>query len=168
MCSRAVGTVLDVCIGDGANLRFYPAGTTLTGVDWSPGMVDATQRESARIGRPVDVRVADVEHLPFPDESFDTVVATFALCCVPDERAALVEMVRVLKPRGRLLLADTVASSNPLIRLVEHASDLISIPLEGHHQTRRPLPIVQALGLGIMESEQKYHGLIERVHAVKL
>ena len=157
VCSRVTGCVLDVCVGDGANLAYYPNDIELTAVDWSPGMVEATRRVAARIGRQIDIQVGDAEHLPFPDGVFDTVVATFALCCVPDEYAVLVEMARVLKPGGHLLLADTVASDNPLIRLVEHVSDLVSVPLEGHHQTRRPRLIVETLGLRIVETEQEYH-----------
>ena len=167
VCTRATGKVLDVCVGDGANLPFYPVGVTLTGVDFSPAMVQATRLAAKRAGRQIDARIADVEHLPFGDTTFDTVVATFAMCCVPDENIALAEMVRVLKPGGHLLLADTIASSNPVLRLLEHVTDLVTIPLEGHHQTRRPLPIVEALGLEVVDSEQDHHGLIERLDAVK-
>jgi len=130
-------------------------------------MVEASRRMAERLGMPADIRVADAERLPFPDGRFDTVVATFALCCVPDERAALAEMVRVLKPGGSLLLADTVASSNPLARLLEHASDLISVPMEGHHQTRRPLPVVESLGLRVVEVEEEHWRMIERLRAIK-
>ena len=167
VCSRAAGAVLDVCVGDGRNLPHYPAGVSVTGVDWSPAMVEASRRMAERLGMPADIRVADAERLPFPDGRFDTVVATFALCCVPDERAALAEMVRVLKPGGSLLLADTVASSNPLARLLEHASDLISVPMEGHHQTRRPLPVVESLGLRVVEVEEEHWRMIERLRAIK-
>jgi len=111
--------------------------------------------------------VADIENLPFADGWFDTVIATFALCCVPDERVALTEMNRVLKPGGNLLLADTVISTSPVLRVVERLADLVTVPLEGHYQMRRPWPIVESLGLTIIASQQEHHRLIERLHAIK-
>jgi len=57
---------------------------------------------STDLGRTADLREADAQALPFGDSSFDTVVCTMSLCSVPDERAAIAEMRRVLRPAGQL------------------------------------------------------------------
>jgi len=111
--------------------------------------------------------VGDAADLPYADATFDTVVCTFSLCCVPDERAALAEMSRVLKPGGILLLADNVAAEKPLLRLVQRLADIVVVPVMGHHSTRHPRPVVEELGFDIRAGERIQAGMVERLVAVK-
>jgi ubiquinone/menaquinone biosynthesis C-methylase UbiE len=111
VCSQASGEVLEVAIGTGLNLPHYPDGVRLTGVEWSPAMLDLARRRARELGREVDLRLGDAQALEFPDASFDTVVCTFSLCGIPDDRQAVREMDRVLRPGGLLLLADHVEAS---------------------------------------------------------
>jgi ubiquinone/menaquinone biosynthesis C-methylase UbiE len=165
ICSRVQGTTLEVAVGTGANLPHYPADVELTGVDWSEAMLDVARRRAEQLRRPARLLRADAGALPFPDASFDTVVSTFALCCVPDVRAALVEALRVLRPDGRLLLADHVASSCPPVRAVQHLIDLVTVPLQGEHYARRPRLTLEALGASVVESERAVLGAVEHLHA---
>ena len=59
----------------------------------------------------LELKEADVAALPFDDGTFDTVVSTLAMCAVPDERVAIAEMRRLLRPGGRLLLLDHIGSN---------------------------------------------------------
>src|SRR5204863_9364628 len=113
---RAVGEVLEVAVGTGRNLPFYPEGTRLTGVDWSPAMLGIARLRAAGLGREADLRQGDAQALDFPDESFDTVLCALGLCAIPDDRRAVTEMARVLRPGGRLLLVDHVAASASALR----------------------------------------------------
>ncbi len=166
VCGRARGDTLEVGIGTGANLDHYPAEASLTGIDWSPAMLDLARQRAEDTDRHVALHRTDAAALPFPDASFDTVAATFALCCIPDLCGALDEAMRVLRPGGRLLLADHVAASRWPLRLLQHGADLISIPLHGEHFTRRPLTMVRELA-PIVETERRKWGMIEHVHATK-
>ena len=130
-------------------------------------MVQAAERRARGLSRPIALTTADAMALPFADDEFDTVVCTFALCCIPDERAALTEAIRVLRPGGSLLLADHVVATNLVLRALEHLLELVTIPLQGEHYTRRPLKTVRALGLMIVDTERLTYGAIERVHARK-
>ena len=167
VCGRARGATLEVAIGTGANLCHYPRDVDLTGIDWSPAMLHVARRQADRVHRAVTLHQADAAALPFPAESFDTVVITFALCCIPNERAALVEALRVLRPGGRLLLADHVSASFWPLRALQHAVDLVSVPLQGEHYTRRPATTLRGLGVTAEESERLTMGAIERVHVRK-
>jgi ubiquinone/menaquinone biosynthesis C-methylase UbiE len=167
VCSRAEGDVLEVAVGTGMNLALYPEKVRLTGVDLSPEMLARARSRSAALGRAIDLREADAAALPFDDDTFDTVVSTLATCAVPDERAALAEMRRVLRPGGRLLLLDHIASTWWPIFLVQRLIEAVTIRTAGEHMTRRPLPVVQALGLIIEESERLKAGTVERVAARK-
>lgn len=138
VCSRATGHTLEVAIGTGLNLPFYGEQVQLAGIDFSPAMLAVARDRAARLGRTVDLRVADALALPFPDASFDTTVCTFSLCAIPDDRLAVAEMGRVLRPGGQLLLADHVEASAWPARGIQRAIELFTVPLQGEHFTRRP------------------------------
>jgi ubiquinone/menaquinone biosynthesis C-methylase UbiE len=112
VCAQASGEVLEVAIGTGRNLPYYPPGIRLTGIEFSPQMLQLARRQAEQLGRDVDVRLGDAQALDFPDASFDTVVCTLSLCAIHDERRAIAEMWRVLRPGGRLLLLDHVAGAS--------------------------------------------------------
>ncbi len=118
-CAGATGQVLEVAIGTGRNLFFYPPDAQLTGVDLSPRMLDRARTRAETLTRPVDLQLGDAQHLAFPDASFDTVVATLTVCSIPDGQAAVAEMARVLRPGGRLALLDHVASTSSPVRAVQ-------------------------------------------------
>jgi ubiquinone/menaquinone biosynthesis C-methylase UbiE len=76
VCSQASGDTLEVAIGTGSNLEFYPPGTPLTGIDLSAAMLDIARTHAADLGRDVELIDGDAQALPFEDSSFDTVVCT--------------------------------------------------------------------------------------------
>lgn len=166
-CRRAAGEVLEVAIGTGRNLPYYPDGIRLTGVDWSESMLAIARERAASLGRQADLRRGDAQALGFPDGSFDTVLCTLGLCAIPDDRRALAEMARVLRPGGRLLLVDHVPARSPALRAVQWLYERASIPLAGEHYLRRPLTGVRDLGLRIEHAERFSLGLVERVEARK-
>jgi ubiquinone/menaquinone biosynthesis C-methylase UbiE len=164
-CGQAGGEVLEVAVGTGLNLPFYPEGVTLTGVDISDGMLDIGRARAAELGREVALRQGDAHALPYADASFDSVVCTFGLCAIPDLDAALDEMVRVLHPGGRLILVDHVASSSRMVRGLQWLVERATVPMAGEHYLRRPLHGVQARGLRIERQERFTLGLVERLVA---
>jgi ubiquinone/menaquinone biosynthesis C-methylase UbiE len=165
--SRASGRVLEVAIGTGRSLPFYPDAVELTGVDLSPAMLDLARRRAADLGRELELLEADAESLPFDDARFDTVVCELALCSIPRPATAIAEMVRVLKPGGRLLLLDHVGSAFPPLWALQWIVERVTIPVAGEHFTRRPLPWVVAAGMVIDESERLKSGTVERLSARK-
>jgi ubiquinone/menaquinone biosynthesis C-methylase UbiE len=167
VCSQARGDVLDVAVGTGRNLAFYPDGVRLTGVDFSPAMLELARVRAAEQGREIDLREGDAQALPFPDTAFDTVVCTLGLCGFPDERAAIAEMFRVLRPGGTLLLLDHVGSHHRLIRFGQSLLEKLTVRMLGDYQTRRPLPLAEQAGFVVQRQERLKAGTVERVAAVK-
>jgi ubiquinone/menaquinone biosynthesis C-methylase UbiE len=167
LCGQAVGDTLEVAIGTGLNLEHYPDHIRLTAIEFSPKMLAVAQRRAQELGRSVELRVGDAQSLEFPDGSFDTVVCTFALCGIPGERLALEEMAGVLRPGGALLLADHVASSSWAVRALQWLVDRVTVPLEGEHYGRRPLPLVESMGLRLERHDRFKLGIIERLAARK-
>jgi len=110
----ARGRVLEVGAGTGVNLSLYPeAIESLTLTEPDPHMTGRLRDKLGDSGRTAELIEAPAEELPFPDDSFDTVVVTLVLCTVPDQPAALGEIARVLKPSGQLLFLEHVRSHDP-------------------------------------------------------
>ncbi|HET9140022.1 class I SAM-dependent methyltransferase [Actinophytocola sp.] len=166
-CGQAAGEVLEVAVGTGLNLPFYPDDVTLTGVDLSDRMLDLARARAADLGREVSLQHGDAHALVFADACFDTVVCTFGLCAIPDIDAAIDEMVRVLRPGGRLILVDHIASSSRAIRGVQRLLELVTAPLAGEHFLRRPLHHIHTRGLEIEQRQRFKLGLVERLVARK-
>jgi ubiquinone/menaquinone biosynthesis C-methylase UbiE len=165
--ARARGRVLEVAIGTGRNLSHYDSEASVSGVDLSPEMLALARGHAAELGRECDLREGDAGHLPFPDTSFDTVVCALSLCSIPDPARAIAEMHRVLVPGGQLLLLDHIGSTwRPLYGAQWLVEQLIR-RLAGEYLTRRQLPLVQAVGFVVEESERLKAGTIERLRATK-
>ncbi len=115
--AEARGRVVEIGAGTGVNLDLYGEIEDLTLVEPDPHM-GARLRERLE-GRdstgasPARLCAAPAESIPFPDDTFDTGVATLVLCTVPDPVAAITELARVLKPGGRLLFIEHVRSDDP-------------------------------------------------------
>lgn len=113
------GDVLELGVGTGRNLEFYPSGVRLTAVDLSAHMLARAGRRAAGASCAVNLLQGDATHLRgLPDCSFDWVVSTFMCCVLPDslQPQALREMARVLRPGGRFRLIEMVYSRNPALR----------------------------------------------------
>jgi ubiquinone/menaquinone biosynthesis C-methylase UbiE len=154
-------------LAPGLNLPHYPPGVRLTGVDLSPVMLAAAAKRAAGLGLSVDLREAEAERLPFDDASFDTVVCTLSLCSVADDRAAIGEMHRVLRPGGQLLLLDHVAATNRILLTLQRLWETVTLRMAGDHQTHHPLPLVEQAGFTVTDSRRSKLGTVERLRAVK-
>jgi len=100
---RAGQRVLDVCCGTGvAAITASRAGASVTGLDFTPQLLERA-RENARIaGVSVEWHEGDLEALPFPDVSFDVVLSQYGHMFAPRPDVALAQMLRVLKPGGTI------------------------------------------------------------------
>jgi ubiquinone/menaquinone biosynthesis C-methylase UbiE len=165
VCSRATGEVLEIAIGTGRNLLFYPPGVRLTGIDVSPATLAVARRRSDELGVGATLLEGDAQDLPFPDGSFDTAVCTLALCTVPDDARAVGEVARVLRPGGRFVLLEHVGSPLAPVRAVEWLIEALTFWHERDHMTREPLSHLATHGFQVEELERSKLGIVERVAA---
>jgi ubiquinone/menaquinone biosynthesis C-methylase UbiE len=110
--AQASGEVLEIGVGTGRNLRFFPPSVRLTEIDISPRMLDRAKHRAAASRLTVDLRVVDAQALKFADGSFDTVLFGIALWSIPDDRQAIAEARRVLRQGGRVVLLEHFRSPN--------------------------------------------------------
>jgi ubiquinone/menaquinone biosynthesis C-methylase UbiE len=167
VCSQARGDVLEIGIGTGRNLPYYPDEVRLTGVDLTPAMLDIARQHAADLGRDVDLRVGDAQSLDVPDARFDTVVATLVLSSIPDDRRAVAEIMRVLRPGGQCLLLDFSRSPRRPLRVIQRLLDPLFVRCYGDHLLRDPLDRLTAEGFVVERLERSHWGIVERVAARK-
>lgn len=167
VCSRASGHVLELAVGTGRNLPFYSPDVRVTGIDMSERMLEIARALADRLDIKVDLRVGDAQALDFADGSFDTVVSTLSMCAIPDERAALAEAHRVLRPGGALLLLDHVGSSVWWVRAGQRLVEPLAVRFQGDHLLRAPSRALCDIGFEIESLERSKLGIVERVSARK-
>lgn len=116
--TRSRGWILDAAIGTGKNMPFYPDGAEVVGLDISRGMLNKARRRAARLGLDVTLLNRDIAETGLPDASFDTIVAAFVFCCIPEARkpAALRELRRVARAGATISLLDYRPPSTPALR----------------------------------------------------
>jgi ubiquinone/menaquinone biosynthesis C-methylase UbiE/predicted ester cyclase len=163
VCERAEGEVLDLAAGTARNLPYYRTDASVTGIELSPEMAELGRRRAEELGRAFEMVVGDATALPFPDQSFDTVVCTYGLCTIPDDAAAIREAKRVLRPGGRILLAEHVRSPNPVVRTIQRALEPLAHRFGGDHLLREPLDHLTADDFEVDEVKRLKAGWVELV-----
>jgi ubiquinone/menaquinone biosynthesis C-methylase UbiE len=159
------GRILEIGVGTGKNVPFYPAGAAVTGIDISPQMLLRARRAALDLGREVDLRVGDAQALDFPDAAFNTAVGTFVFCSVPDAAKGLAELGRVVKPGGDIWLLEHVRVDKPVIGALMDILNPLVVPLMGANINRRTVENVRTAGLEIVSVEHPGGALVKLIHA---
>ena len=163
---KATGSTLLVAVGTGADFKYFPADIQLTGIDFSPRMLDFARERVAECPAPVELVEADVTRLDFADASFDTVATSCTFCSVPDPVAGLKEVHRVLKPEGRLLMFEHVrpgiAWFGPMMDLMNPLARLF-----GPDINRRTADNVRAAGFRITREFNVFLDMVKLFEAEK-
>ncbi len=167
LASRARGDVLEIAVGTGRNFRFYGPDVRLTGIDITPATLEIARGRARAVGRDIDIREGDAQALEFPDESFDTVVSSLALCSIPDPDRAVAEAKRVLRRGGLFLALEHVRSPGTIVRAVQRLLDPLSVRFQADHLVREPLDPLERHGFQIVELQRLKWGIVERVAATK-
>jgi phosphatidylethanolamine/phosphatidyl-N-methylethanolamine N-methyltransferase len=146
--------VLEVGVGTGLSLPFYPEECHVTGVDIAEPMLERARMRLDLLGRDgVDLRRMDARDLKFPDGCFDHVVAPYVISVVPEPERVMAEMARVCRPGGSVIVVNHFLSENPVLgffeRLLTPASRWIGF--------RMDLPVsevVPTAGLELVRSKR--------------
>jgi ubiquinone/menaquinone biosynthesis C-methylase UbiE len=141
--------VLEVGVGTGKNIAFFPDGVKVTGVDLTQGMLEQARNRAAILKRDATLLLGDAQSLEFPDAAFDTVIATFVFCSVADPVQGLREVSRVVKPGGQVLLLEHVRSAKPILGELMDFLNPALVRVTGANINRRTVDNVRGAGLSI-------------------
>lgn len=155
--------ILEVGVGTGKNLLYYPPTSHVTAIDLSDRMLARAKRRSKRLDVEVDLMLMDVQHLALCDEIFDAAVGTFVFCSVPDPIRGLQEMRRVVKPGGRIILLEHVRVNKPVIGPLMDLLDPLVFRIMGPHINRQTAENVKQAGLEIERVEKLAPGALVKM-----
>ena len=160
------GETLEVGVGSGLNIPFYsPDVTRAVGVDLSREMLRYADERAAHLGIPFALVQADAEALPFPDATFDTVAISLALCTIPDPARALLELGRVCRPQGRIVMLEHVRSTARPLAAVQRALSPLNERAIGCHLDRDTFGLARSLGFSIDETRSRLFDSVRLVVA---
>jgi SAM-dependent methyltransferase len=163
----ARGRVIEIGFGSGPNLALYPGNVqSVVAVEPNDGMLDRAAPAIRRSRIPVEIVVAEAERLPLPDGTFDTAVSTLTLCSVSDPGAALLELRRVLRQDGRLIVLEHGLSEDPGVARWQHRlNPLQNIVACGCHLDRPITSLVEDHGFRFDTVRRFYAPQAPRTHA---
>lgn len=154
------GRTLEIAVGSGLNLPYYTdAVATAVGVDFSSGMLQEARNRAERLGRSIDLLQMDAHQLAFPDNSFDTVAISLALCTVSAPEQVLREMARVCRPDGAIVLLEHVLSPVWPVALLERIASPLQERMLGCHLDRRTLDLARDLGFSFASERRRFAGV---------
>ena len=124
--------ILEVSFGSGYLMTHYASNNyEIYGIDYNDKMLEITENKIKKLNITAKLSQGNVEKLPFPDDAFDTVINTMAFTGYPNGEKAMIELKRVLKRGGKLLLVDFDYPKNRnrfgymIVKLWEKFGDII-------------------------------------------
>jgi ubiquinone/menaquinone biosynthesis C-methylase UbiE len=164
--ARLSAETIEVGVGSGLNIPFYsPDVTRAVGVDLSQEMLRLARERASHLGVPFALVQADAEALPFPDASFDTAAISLALCTIPDPVKALLELGRVCRPGGRIVMLEHVRSTARPLAAVQKALSPLNERAVGCHLDRDTFDLARSLGFSIDETQSRLFNSVQLVVA---
>ncbi len=161
--------VLEIGVGTGKNIPYYPEKIELTGIDLSPGMLkQAKQLLAEKQQDRITLKEMDSQQMDFSDETFNEVVATFVFCSVPNPILGLKEALRVTKPGGKLHLLEHMRANSPFLASGMDKLDSTIHYLSGVHIARRTVSNVKKAGWNIeIVQDLTSGGIVKKIEATK-
>jgi len=159
--------ILEVGVGTGRNMPFYPPGSDVTAIDQSANMLGCARWRADALGLHVDLRVMDAQKLEFADQNFDAAVATLVFCSVPDPVAGLRELGRVLRTAGRIYLLEHMRADREWQGRVMDGLDWFLARFSAERVARRTLDNVRVAGLQIERMENVMRGGVVKLIVAK-
>ena len=160
------GETIEIGVGSGLNIPYYaPDVTRAVGVDLSREMLRHAHERATHLGIPFALIQADAEVLPFPDASFDTVAISLALCTIPNPVKALLELGRICRPGGRLVMLEHVRSTARPLAALQRALSPLNERAIGCHLDRDTFGLARSLGFAIDETRARLFDSVQLVVA---
>jgi ubiquinone/menaquinone biosynthesis C-methylase UbiE len=154
LAEGATGRVLEIGAGTGRNLPLFHSASLVIALEPDPAMRERAEEAARTAPVPVELVDGQAEDLPFPEESFETVVASYVLCTVSDPEQALREVRRVLRPDGTFRFYEHVRSADPRLAMWQ---DRLARPWawlgRGDHPNRDTMAAISRGGLRVLDVE---------------
>ncbi|MDF2891049.1 MAG: methyltransferase type 11 [Clostridia bacterium] len=157
------GKVLEVGVGTGKNIEYYPDGLDITAIDFSEKMLEKAKMKADAVKKQVDLKLMDAQQMDFSDNTFDTVFTTCVFCSVPDPIKGLMEIRRVCKSGGRIIMIEHVRSEKQVLGLIMDVLNPLVVNFYGANINRRTLENISKAGYDKVEVTNLYKDIVKKI-----
>jgi ubiquinone/menaquinone biosynthesis C-methylase UbiE len=159
------GRALEVGVGTGKNMFYYPPGVKISAIDFSRRMLSRARKKALQNNLKVEFLEMDAQQLAFPDHFFDTVFATFVFCSVPDPVLGLKELRRICKPDGRLLLLEHMRPGSPVLGFLFDLVNPLVVRMMGANINRMTIDNIKSAGWQIKIDQRLSSDIVRWIEA---
>ncbi len=157
------GNVLEVGVGTGKNILYYPDDINVTAIDFSEKMLHKAKEKAEKYNKKVKLILMDAQNMNFEDNTFDCVFTTCVFCSVPDPVKGLKEIKRVCKPNGKIIMIEHVRSENKVMGLLMDILNPVTLNLYGANINRKTVENVKKAGLNNIEVTDLMSDIVKKI-----
>lgn len=157
------GKVLEVGVGTGKNIPYYPEGIDITAIDFSEKMLERAKEKAKKLNKKVNLIQMDAQDMKFSDNTFDTVFTTCVFCSVPDPIKGLKEIRRVCKPTGKIIMIEHVRSEKKVLGLIMDLMNPLVVNSYGANINRRTVENIHESGYTNVEVTNLTSDIVKKI-----
>lgn len=157
------GKVLEVGVGTGKNIEYYPDNIDIAAIDFSEKMLEKAREKAQKYNKQVTLLQMDAQDMDFQDNTFDMVFTTCVYCSVPDPIKGLKEMRRVCKPNGKIIMIEHVRSEKKILGLIMDILNPIVVNTYGANINRKTVQNVYNAGFGSIKVKDLYSDIVKNI-----
>lgn len=157
------GKVLEVGVGTGKNIPYYPDDIDITAIDFSYKMLSKAREKAKKLGKKVKLIQMDAQNMDFPNNTFDMVFTTCVFCSVPDPVKGLREIRRACKPDGKIVMIEHVRSEKKVLGLVMDIFNPLIVNLYGANINRRTVENVRKAGFARVDVTNLTGDIVKKI-----
>ena len=157
------GTVLEVGVGTGRNIPYYPETINLVAIDFSKKMLAKAREKYAGSPRNVTFIEMDAQDMDFADNSFDCVLTTCVFCSVPIPVQGMREIRRVCKPGGKIVMLEHVRSSHKVVGPLMDVINPLPLYLYGANINRDTVGNLRQAGFGDIQVTDLWGDIFKKI-----
>jgi len=163
LTSQVTGNTLEIGVGTGKNIPYYPEEVKLTAIDFSKNMLKKAKSKYQDVNPNISFKEMDAQNMIFDDNTFDTVVTSCVFCSVPDPVKGLQEIRRVLKPGGQLLMLEHVRSKQKILGQLMDWLNFLPLNIWGANINRQTVDNLKKAGFTKIEVSNLWGDIVKLI-----
>ncbi len=157
------GKALEIGVGTGKNIPYYPDDVDITAIDFSEKMLLRARERAKRFHKKVQLIEMDAQNMDFEDNTFDRVFTTCVFCSVPNPIKGLKEIRRVCKPGGKIIMIEHVRSEKKVLGLIMDLLNPLTVNLYGANINRRTVENIKRAGFTKVEITNLTGDIVKKI-----